>query len=122
MSDPKKILLVDDEPAILNLTSKMVNIAGFETMVANNAEEAIEIFKEHTDEIDCVMTDYNMPGLNGDELIMTLLSIRPELDTVLISGYDQRTYESEGGMLFENMRFLGKPFNRESLNSLLESL
>ena len=107
---------------ILSLTARMVQMAGLETLLANNAEEAIQIYKEKSEDISLVMTDYNMPGLNGDELILALLALNPNLKTVLISGFDQSTYVAEGGTLFENMQFLAKPFNRASLNEILEKI
>ena len=122
MIEHKKILVVDDEPSILSLTARMVQMAGLETLLANNAEEAIQIYKEKSEDISLVMTDYNMPGLNGDELILALLALNPNLKTVLISGFDQSTYVAEGGTLFENMQFLAKPFNRASLNEILEKI
>ena len=50
MIEHKKILVVDDEPSILSLTARMVQMAGLETLLANNAEEAIQIYKEKSED------------------------------------------------------------------------
>lgn len=84
-----RVLIVDDEQDIREIISDMLNIVGVETILAADANEAIELFKQNSSLIKLVITDLTMPGKNGIELLKYLKS---ELD------YKYRSYLTTGGL------------------------
>jgi CheY-like chemotaxis protein len=72
---PSKILLVDDEPYILFLAKKTLISAGYEVLTAGNGLEALQKLKAET--IDLLLTDCNMPELDGPDLIKVIRDIPP---------------------------------------------
>ncbi|MFW9988758.1 MAG: response regulator, partial [Candidatus Odinarchaeota archaeon] len=60
-----RILVVDDEPDIVNLTEKFLKLGGFEILTSNNAKEAMKIVEENYDNIDLILLDIMMPGRSG---------------------------------------------------------
>jgi DNA-binding response OmpR family regulator len=65
MTDKKTILIVDDEPDIVNLTEKFLKLGEFNTITCNNGRDAMEIVKESYDKIDLILLDVMMPGTSG---------------------------------------------------------
>ena len=66
-----RVLLVDDEPEFLEVLQGTLNEAGFDTVLANGGLEALAIVKQN-DDIDCILTDYFMPEMRGDELALSI--------------------------------------------------
>jgi len=81
------ILLVDDDPLLIDVCSQMLEHLGYRVMTADSGEEALELFRAHTGLFDLVISDMNMPGMNGAQLTRELLAIRPGLPVLLCSGY-----------------------------------
>jgi len=65
MTAKKTILIVDDEPDIVNLTEKFLKLGDFNTITCNNGRDAMEIVKESHDEIALILLDIMMPGTSG---------------------------------------------------------
>lgn len=65
MAAKNTILIVDDEPDIVNLTDKFLKLGNFETITCNNGRDAIEIVEEKSDEIALILLDIMMPGTSG---------------------------------------------------------
>jgi signal transduction histidine kinase/FixJ family two-component response regulator len=105
------ILLVEDEPAILRMTTRLLEQQGFEVLSAGAPAEAIRRAKEHPGAIDLLMTDVVMPEMNGRELGNTLLATRPGLKRLYMSGYTADII-AHHGVLDEGVHFLQKPFSR----------
>jgi CheY-like chemotaxis protein len=80
------ILVIDDEEAMRDLISRMLQRAGFEPVPAAGGREALEYF--HQRHIDAVVTDMVMPDMDGIEVIRALLAERPGLPIVAVSGVD----------------------------------
>lgn len=96
----KTVLLVDDSPTILMSLETVLTEAGFRTILANNAEEAMELVKGERP--DLVITDLNMPGRNGIELIQHLrteagLRFNPILMLTTESQADKRAEAKAAG-------------------------
>jgi len=80
----KRILVIDDEPGIRNLLKEMLEISGYEVLLAANGSEGIAQFK--TFQPDLIITDMVMPEKNGIEAIMELKKISPGSKIIAISG------------------------------------
>ncbi len=89
------ILVVDDEPDILFAYGEMLKNLGYEISAFSQGSDAIEYFKKNPDEIDLVITDLSMPGVNGYELSKEILDIEPETPIVLISGMGDQVSQGE---------------------------
>ncbi len=81
------ILLVDDEPVLLNTTSAILQSLGYTVQVAENGAVALELFRENPDVFDLVLLDMIMPVMSGKECFMELKKIRPEIKVILLSGF-----------------------------------
>ncbi len=108
------ILLVEDEPAILELTRKMLEKHGFTVLTAGAPGEAIRIARERAGEIHLLMTDVVMPEMNGRELAKNLLALYPEIKRLFMSGYTADVI-AHRGVLDEGVRFIQKPFSTQTL-------
>jgi CheY-like chemotaxis protein len=117
-----KILVVDDDPAILRLFKRVLTTQGYEVITAQNATEGFELACQAQPEI--LITDFDMPGENGLELIMKLQRSGPktsQIQCLLMSGcekaYIQQICRASRPDLLSRLLF--KPFN---LNELLDNI
>jgi two-component system, cell cycle sensor histidine kinase and response regulator CckA len=108
------ILLVEDEPAILKATKRMLDQHGYTVLGASTAGEAIRLAKEHAGEIHLLITDVVMPEMNGRDLAKNLLSLYPEMKRLFMSGYTANVI-AHHGVLDEGVQFLQKPFSAQEL-------
>ncbi|MEI7905391.1 MAG: PAS domain-containing protein, partial [Candidatus Firestonebacteria bacterium] len=83
----KKILLVEDEIAILNMVASILEKDNHIIFKAKNAEEALAFFKEEKGRFDLLFSDSVMPGMNGFELAAKLKELNPALKVIISSGY-----------------------------------
>jgi CheY-like chemotaxis protein len=82
----KKILLIDDEPALLNILKMRLTACGCIVLGLTDPLEALKQFKINPETFELIITDYRMPGLNGYELIKKAKELRPDIDTMILSG------------------------------------
>jgi two-component system, cell cycle sensor histidine kinase and response regulator CckA len=108
------ILVVEDEPAVLNLTAQMLERLGYNAVAAGTPAEAIRAAREHRGEIHLLMTDVIMPEMNGRDLAKNLLSLYPNMRRLFMSGYTADVI-SHHGVLDEGVHFLQKPFTKSAL-------
>ncbi len=85
-----KILLVDDEETVRTLAKRMLERIGFSVIVAENGRKAVEIFREHSSEIDCVLLDLTMPHMDGETACLELRKINPGVKVIISSGYSEQ--------------------------------
>ncbi|MCA8958056.1 MAG: response regulator, partial [Planctomycetes bacterium] len=85
-----RVLVVDDEPGVLSIVTKFLERAGMDVLQATNGVEAIEIFRDLHDSIDCVVLDLNMPKLDGEEVFRELKAIREDVPVLLSSGFAEQ--------------------------------
>jgi PAS domain S-box-containing protein len=113
-SGHETILLVEDEPMILDITTKMLECQGYTVMAAATPGEAIRLAREHAGEIHLLMTDVVMPEMNGRDLAKNLLSLYPKLKRLFMSGYTADVI-AHHGVLDEGVQFIQKPFSVQTL-------
>ena len=108
------ILLVEDEPTILKMTTMMLQRLGYTVLAANTPYAAIRIVEESVDEIQMLMTDVIMPEMNGRDLADRLLTIKKGMKCLFMSGYTSDIVSSQG-VLIEGMHFIQKPYTQKEL-------
>jgi CheY-like chemotaxis protein len=114
----KTVLIVDDEPSVLEIGKLMLERAGMLVLTANDGREAVKVFEEWPQDIDCVLLDLMMPLIGGEETLKRLRRIRESVPIVLVSGYSKDELEADySGCGFNG--FLQKPFNQETLLAIL---
>jgi PAS domain S-box-containing protein len=108
------ILLVDDEPAIRFTNRLILEEAGYKVMLAKNGLEALDIYKENSNQIDLVILDMIMPEMNGNECFFKLIKEFPEAKVILCSGFlqDADIYEMKSAGL---KAFICKPCKSSEL-------
>jgi len=74
MSVARKILIVDDEEDIVNLTERFLQLENYETLTCSSGSEALEIVEEKHEDIALVLLDIMMPNLNGYEVLQKIKS------------------------------------------------
>jgi len=84
------VLVVDDEETVRTMAKKVLQRGGFVVLTAKDGQEALEVFRNRADEILVVLLDLTMPRLNGEETLQELRRIRPDVKTILSSGYDEQ--------------------------------
>jgi PAS domain S-box-containing protein len=114
MGGRETILLVEDEAAILTLTTKMLQRRGYTVLAARTPEEAGRLAENHPGRIDLLLTDVIMPGTNGRALWQRLSHFRPDLKCLFMSGYPADAI-ADRGMLDEGAHFIQKPFAKKQL-------
>jgi len=108
----KTILLVDDEPTILTVLELLLNKFGYVVIPKSNAESALFLIREGVN-VDLIITDYRMPGMNGVEFIRVLRRILPSVPVLMLTGDITVEIEPHLGV-FEriNKPVLGKELDR----------
>jgi CheY-like chemotaxis protein len=81
------ILLVEDEPAVRNVTREALEMGGYKVLAADGPAAATHIARDESNAIDLLLTDVVMPGMNGPELARLVRELRPELVTLFMTGY-----------------------------------
>lgn len=104
------ILVVDDEEGIRLALKKVLKRDGYEVFLAESGAEAINIVKKHINEIETVISDFKMPGLDGLETLQQIGRINPEIIRIILTGYAtlERAIESVNSDIDG---FLTKPFD-----------
>jgi CheY-like chemotaxis protein len=116
------VLLVEDEPSILNLGKAMLERLGYTVLAANTPTDAIRLSQEYEGEIKLLMTDVVMPEMNGRDLTRQILSRYPKLKVLFMSGYTANVI-AHHGVLDEGVQFIHKPFSKKDLaNKVREAL
>jgi PAS domain S-box-containing protein len=108
------ILLVEDEPAILAITTQILHELGYTVLAAGTPGEAIRQAKEYSGEIHLLLTDVVMPEMNGLDLARHLKSLYPDLRRLFMSGYTADII-AHHGVLDPGVSFVQKPFSIKEL-------
>jgi len=94
VSGHERILFVDDDPELSTLTHKMLTRLGYQVTNCNDAPTALATFRARPHDFDLLLTDQIMPRMKGSQLAAEVHTIRPDLPTILMTGYnDQVTAE-----------------------------
>jgi DNA-binding response OmpR family regulator len=112
------ILVADDEVMIRNLVTILMRTEGYSVLTAADGHEGLELSRKYPGVIDLLITDLQMPQLNGADLCAHLLEERPGIKALVMSGLDMREIVSQN----INLPFLPKPFDGEALKARVREL
>ncbi len=114
-----RILFVDDEPEIVDMTLRVLTNLGYEVSVKTNGKDALQTFRSQPDYFDLVVTDLTMPGMTGIELARELIAIRPGIPIVLCTGYCEPTIQ-ENALAAGVRELVMKPLFRSELAAAIK--
>jgi two-component system, cell cycle sensor histidine kinase and response regulator CckA len=103
------VLIVDDEPLILRVARTSLEKLGYRVLCATDGLAALELARQHADELALVVTDVVMPKLGGRELVQRLQALRPGLKVLYTSGYAENEIAVQG-VLREGVKLIQKPY------------
>jgi two-component system chemotaxis response regulator CheY len=111
----KRILLVEDDLAVSYVFNRYLKAAGFAVSSAGNGAQALQLHA--AEKIDAVVSDYRMPGMNGDALLLALRARDPHLPALMVSAYGH-----ELRIAIPGVRVLAKPVTGDQLVNELHNL
>jgi len=117
----EKVLLVEDEKIVLNVSRKLLEKLGYGVITAQSGDEAVRIYEERGPEIDLVLLDMIMPGKGGSATFDALKALDPEVRVLLSSGYS-RDGQAEEILSRGCEGFIQKPFNLGILSQKLRQV
>lgn len=111
----KRILLVEDDPAVNYILKRYLEAAGFTVLATSGPREALGLFAASA--VDFVVTDFRMPGMTGEELLLALRAQRPGLPALIVSAY-----ANELAVQIPGVPVLSKPIDGAELVVLVNNL
>jgi PAS domain S-box-containing protein len=116
-----RVLTIEREPVVRSLIQRALAIQGYSVVLANDTDQALQIYGTRPDEFKIVILDLGMPGLEGKSLLSELRSLNPDIHVLLTSSYNS-DIATKGVKTGKKTRFLQKPFSLEELGDSVESL
>lgn len=115
------ILLVEDEDPVRAFTVQALTSKGYTVLEAECGEVGLEIFAEHGDNIDLIVSDIMMPGITGPAMVEEIMQKRDDIKAIFVSGYAEETVLSSFGNE-RKFNFLAKPFTLKQLASKIKEV
>lgn len=116
------ILLVEDETPVRIFSSNALSNKGYNVIEAENGEKAFEIINKRGKEIDIIITDVIMPGMNGPSFIKEVQKKYPKIKVIFMSGYAEEAFSEDQQSTDEDFNFLSKPFSLKQLASKVKEV
>jgi PAS domain S-box-containing protein len=91
----ERILFVDDDNSIANMTGQMLKRLGYIVTIRNSSTDTLKTFRTRPDNFDLIISDISMPEITGDKLAMELQKIRPEIPIILCTGNSERVNDAK---------------------------
>ena len=116
----ERILLVDDEPQIVDMEKQLLEKLGYRVTGRTSSTEALETFASQPDQFDLVITDMTMPQMTGDRLARQIWTIRPGIPVILCTGYNEMISEDKA-ISMGIRKFILKPVDKDELAAAIRS-
>jgi DNA-binding response OmpR family regulator len=121
LSQPRTVLLVEDEFPLRQAVSEMLRHRGFKVFEAGDGHSAISILRANVGKIDLILLDLTIPGASSREVVAEAAQIRPDIRVILTSAYSQEM--TKGTVSAPQVRsFIRKPFQLGDLLKTLENV
>ena len=117
----ERILFVDDEKSMAEIGRRRLERLGYQVEAKTNPIEALELFRADPDQFDLVITDMTMPHITGDKLVKEILKIRPDMPTILCTGFSEKIDEEKAKKIGVR-QYIEKPFDRGKLSRLVRKV
>jgi len=117
----EKIMLVDDEPDILDTLQAILERQGYGITTFKDGASALQSFGEDPDKFDLIITDMTMPRMAGDELSVEVLKIRKDMTIILCTGYSENISEDKARKIGIS-EYVQKPITAQSLSYLIREV
>ena len=112
------VMLVEDEAPVRSFASRALKLRGYRVIEAESAEDAIELLEDTIDEVDVLVSDVVMPGMDGPTFAGKARELRPDLRVVFISGYAEDSFRRN--LKDKDFLFLPKPFSLNELTATVK--
>ena len=116
-----RILVAEDDDATLEFMSRALTSEGHDVVGAQNGQDALERFQQDGGNFDILITDVEMPGLDGIELVNQAIGVRKGLKVLLISGFEDGM-ERAKGVTGATIKAINKPVTLEQLRAEVRAL
>jgi two-component system cell cycle sensor histidine kinase/response regulator CckA len=110
-----RLLLVEDEPALVDLLKKYLERLGYEVDTRADAEQALEQYGANPNHYALVLTDLTLPGMNGEQMIERMRESNPKIRAIISSGYP---YQPR----WKQVAYLQKPYMPKMLADMIEKM
>jgi CheY-like chemotaxis protein len=117
----EKILMVDDEESIVDLTQKHAERLGYRVTTQTDSKAALELFRAQPDAFDLIITDQTMPGLTGENLANEVMKIRPDIPIIICTGYSSQM-DAERASAVGFKAFIMKPVEKRELANTIRQV
>ena len=115
------VMVVDDEPAVRQLTARILREAGYATVELADGQDAWNYLQRAGMPVHAIISDVVMPRMTGTELVARLFDSRPALPIILMSAYSTDELRTRG-LDHSPVPLLTKPFNNEQLVAMVRSV
>jgi two-component system cell cycle sensor histidine kinase/response regulator CckA len=114
LNGTETVLIVDDEEIVVGVGKQMLEKLGYSVLIARTGQEAVDVYKDRPDDVDLVLLDMIMPGMEAGDTYDKLKSINPAIMVLLSSGYG---LDQKAGAIIDRgcNGFIQKPFNMQIL-------
>ena len=112
------IMLVEDEAPVRSFASRALKLRGYRVIEADSAEQAMALLEKDPDEVDVLVSDVVMPGMDGPTFASRARELRPDLKVVFISGYAEDSFQRN--LTDHDFLFLPKPFSLNELTATVK--
>jgi PAS domain S-box-containing protein len=117
----ERILMVDDEDAIIGLQTKILERLGYRITARTSSVDALKLFSENPAAFDAVITDMTMPNMTGDHLAREIIAIRPDIPIIICTGFSEKLSKERAESL--GVRgFLMKPVVKSDLAEMVRKV
>jgi len=117
----ERILLVDDEDAVVETGRSILEKLGYRVEAYTDPQKALDEFRSRGDDFDLVITDMSMPHLTGEELSKQLMEIRPDIPILLCTGYSEQ-FDAASADAMGIQKFLIKPLEMSQLANIIRDV
>lgn len=104
------VLVCDDEPMLLDLSSMLLESCGLKVLKANSGSSAVELMREFGDQVDLVISDYTMPGMKGRDVYQAISEMYPDVNFMIVTGF---ATEDLSDLAQAGVKIIKKPFDPE---------
>jgi CheY-like chemotaxis protein len=118
--DPFTVLVIDDDAAVRALVRRCLTCEGYAVLEAEDGQSGLELLEGHPGGIDLVLTDIDMPRIDGITVARVLAALRPLVGVICMSGTATQGEPGDRVGAFDPSRFLTKPFTSEHLTHMLD--